>query len=111
MARRPRIRRELLIEADEYRALIEFERKLELISDLDQARGFSASGPRSGLPGSVLYTHLAYFLRHDFEIPDGAGQSELRLYSRLVRRLEGEGQVDIGTADRLFRAATRKGKD
>ena len=102
MARRPRIRKELLIEAAEYRAAIEFERKLELISDLDQAWGFSASGQRSGLPGSVLYTHLAYFLRHDFEIPEGAGQRELRLYLRLLRRLELEGQVDIGTADRLF---------
>ncbi len=109
MARRPRTRREL--EADEYRAAIEFERKLELISDLDQAWGLSASGPRSGSPGGLLYTNLAYFLRHDFEIPEGAGQSELRLYSRLLRRLEGEGQVDVGTADRLFRAATRKGRD
>ncbi len=106
MARRPRSTREL--EAAEHRASIEFERQLELISDLDQAWGFSASGPRSGLPGGVLYRRLAYFLRHDFEIPGGAGQGELRLYSRLLRRLELEGQVDIGTADRLFGAATRK---
>ena len=102
MARRPRTRRER--EADEYRASIEFERKLELISDLDQAWGFSASGPPSGLPGGVLYTNLAYFLRHDFQIPDGAGPGEFRLYSRLLRRLEARGQVDIGTADRLFGA-------
>ena len=114
MARRPRIRRELLIEADEYRAAIEFERKLELIFDLDQAQGFAASGPRSGSPGGLLYTNLAYFLRHDFQIPEDARASELRLYSRLLRRLEGEGQIDVGTADRLdrhFGAATRKSRE
>ncbi len=109
MARRPRTIKEL--EAAEHRAALEFERKLELISDLDEAWGFSASGPRSGSPGGVLYTNLAYFLRHDFEIPEDAGQSELRLYLRLLRRLELEGQVDVGTADRLFGAATRKGRD
>ncbi len=113
MARRPRIRRELLIEAAEYRAAIEFERKLELIHDLDQAQAFAASGPRSGVPSGLLYTNLAYFLRHDFEIPGGAGQSELRLYSRLLRRIEAAGGAGVppGTADRLdrlFGADTRK---
>ncbi len=111
MAHRPRTRREL--ETAEHRAAREFERKLELISDLDQAWGFSASGPRSGLPGGVLYTHLADFLRHDFQIPDGVGEGELRLYSRLLRRIEAAGGAGVppGTADRLdrlFGADTRK---
>ncbi len=85
MGRRPRTRAEL---ADaESRAWEEFNRKLNLIGDFDQARGFGNSGPRSWLPGGQYYTNLMYFLNFG-SIPDGASEEACALYRELSARIK-----------------------